>query len=59
MSHFRQLPKGIGRNLGENTRRNMTPVCLDDMAESGNRAQRRWARKKIVRANVKGGKHGG
>ena len=47
MGHFRQIPKGLGRNLGENTRRSMVPVHLDDMAESGNRAQRRWAKRKL------------
>lgn len=50
MSHFRQTPKGMGRSLGENIRSSMVPVYLDDMAESGNRAQRRWAKKKIARA---------
>lgn len=53
MGHFRQLPKGIGRSLGENTRASMIRVDLDDMAELGNRAQRRWAKKKIGRANGK------
>lgn len=53
MCHFRQIPKGLGRNLGENIRRDMVPVYLDDMAELGNRAQRRWAKKKIGRANGK------
>lgn len=53
MGHFRQLPKGVGYNLGENTRRDMVPVYLDDLAELGNRAQRRWAKKKIGRANGK------
>lgn len=53
MGHFRQTPKGVGRNVGENIRRDMVPVHLDDMAELGNRAQRRWAKKKIVRANGK------
>jgi hypothetical protein len=53
MGHFRQTPKGIGRNLGENIRRDMVQVSLDDMADTGNRAQRRWAKKKIGRANGK------
>jgi hypothetical protein len=46
---FRQTPKGMGKRFSEDTRRNLVPVSLDDMAETGNRAQRRWAKKKIGR----------
>jgi len=59
MSRFHQLPKGVGRNLGENTRSSMVRVDLDAVAELGNRAQRRWAKKKIARTAGKNGKHGG
>lgn len=47
MGHFRQLPRGM-KGVGENIRRDMVCVDLDDLALLGNRAQRRFARKKLT-----------
>lgn len=47
MGHFRQLPRGM-KGFGENIRRDMVCVDLDDLALLGNRAQRRFARKKLT-----------
>lgn len=47
MGHFKQLPKGLG-GMGENIRRQMVAVDLDDLAVAGNRAQRRYAQKKLA-----------
>lgn len=47
MGNFRQLPKGF-RGMGENIRRHMGHVDLDDLAAMGNRAMRRFAKKKLA-----------
>lgn len=48
MGHFRQLPKGF-RGMGENIRRRMIHADLDDLAAMGNRAMRRFAKKKLAK----------
>lgn len=47
MGHFKQLPKGLG-GMGENIRRDMACVDLGDLAYMGNRAMRRFAKKKLA-----------
>lgn len=45
MGHFRQLPKGF-RGMAENISRRMAYVDLDDLAAIGNRAMRRFAKRR-------------
>ena len=47
MGHFKQLPKGVG-GMGENIRRSMIAVDLDKLAFIGNRAQRRYAKRRLT-----------
>lgn len=60
MGHYRNHPGGMG-HLSENVSSGMAPVYLDELVDAGNRAQRRWAKKKIAgitRQNAKAGSHG-
>lgn len=44
---YKNHPGGLG-GMSENLKKDMHPVVLEDVAESGNRAQRRWARKHLA-----------
>lgn len=46
MGFYRNHPGGMG-SLSENVTRTSAPVALEDIAATGNRAQRRWAKKKL------------
>lgn len=45
-AHYKNTPAGLG-SMSENLHRVMRPVALEDIAAVGNRAQRRWAEKKL------------
>ncbi|CAG4883808.1 protein of unknown function [Georgfuchsia toluolica] len=49
MGHFRNTPRGMN-GMGDNIRANARPIALEDIIAIGNRAQRRWAAKKILRS---------
>lgn len=60
MGYYRNHPGGMG-GMSENVSSDMKPVYLDDLAAAGNRAQRRFAKKKIAditRKNAKAASHG-
>jgi hypothetical protein len=44
---FRNQPAGC--RFGDNPVGKMMPVFLDDMVATGSRAQRRWAKKQLLR----------
>lgn len=50
MGGYRNHPGGMGP-ISENTRGTMVPVCLEEVAATGSRAQRRWAQKKLTKIN--------
>lgn len=52
---YKSVPKGCRFNT--NTTQRMEAVDLDELAERGSRAQRRWAQREIVKLkNKTGGK---
>ena len=49
---YRMVPRGCG--FSENLQDEMVPVDLDEMADRGTRAQRRWAKRQLRRLNKPG-----
>jgi len=47
MSHYRNHPGGMGA-MSENVTRSSAPVALETIIATGNRTQRRWAKKKLT-----------
>lgn len=48
MRGYRNHPGGMG-GMSENITRTSAPVALEDVVTSGNRAQRRWAQKRLTK----------
>lgn len=46
MSNYRNHPGGMG-GMSENITASARPVALEDILATGNRAQQRWAAKKL------------
>ena len=51
MAHYRNHPGDMGRDMSENITRTSRPVYLEDVVATGNRAQRRWAARKLAATN--------
>lgn len=47
MGYYRNHPGGMA-GMSENTTRTSAPVALQDILATGNRTQRRWAKKKLT-----------
>lgn len=47
MGFYRNHPRGMG-GMSENISGGMSPIYLDELADTGNRSTRRWAKKKIA-----------
>lgn len=48
MVAYRNHPGGMGQNMSQNIARSSAPVSLESVIAIGNRAQRRWAKKKLA-----------
>lgn len=47
MIRYRNHPRGMA-GMSENTTRTSAPVALESIVATGNRSQRRWAKRKLA-----------